>query len=336
MLKDRIYFIGIDISKSKLDMAVTERGHLLFHQIIRNQPEAIRAFLSDLSVVPGFELSRAVFCMEQTGIYNNHVLEVLHSCGAGVISDNALKIKNSSGLVRGKTDKSDAAMIARYGYTQRENLCLWEPRRQVVQYLANLSALRTRLVSIQTAITTPLEENKEFIPKSFQAQNERLCNASRKGVKADLIRIEKQLKKLIAGDPRIRRLVQIITSVPGVGPVTAVYIIICTNEFISIRYAKKFASYAGIAPFTRASGRVTRKATISQIANKKMKSLLHICAVAAMKCEPDLKAYYQRKTLEGKHKMAVINALRNKLVLRVFTCVHQDRVYRCVKAPDEK
>jgi transposase len=68
---------------------------------------------------------------------------------------------------------------------------------------------------------------------------------------------------------------------------------------------------------------------VSQFANKKVKTLLHICAVSALRFDPELKAYFERKTkTEGKPKMAVINAIRYKVVLRIFACLNQDRVYK--------
>ena len=88
------------------------------------------------------------------------------------------------------------------------------------------------------------------------------------------------------------------------------------------------------------SGTIQRKRKVSQLANRKMKWLLHLCAIQAMRYCPELRVFYLRKTKEeGKAKMAVINAIRYKLILRVFACVNQNRLFqqnyvnpRCVTA----
>lgn len=122
---------------------------------------------------------------------------------------------------------------------------------------------------------------------------------------------------------------ELILSVPSIGEVTALQILITTNEFKGINTPKKFACYAGVAPFHYKSGTsVSKKTRVSPMANKKMKSLLHTCAIIAKRFVPDINTYYLRKTeVEGEPKMLVFNAIRFKLILRVFACVNGDRLY---------
>ena len=109
---------------------------------------------------------------------------------------------------------------------------------------------------------------------------------------------------------------------------SATQIIITTNEFKDIKDPKKFACYAGLAPFVKESGLMKGKARVSHLANKKMKTLFHMSALVAINHNPDMKKYYERKVIEEKkNKMLVINAIRNKLVLRIFACVNQNRQY---------
>ena len=140
-------------------------------------------------------------------------------------------------------------------------------------------------------------------------------------------KVNKQIDKTIQEDTYLSQLFEIITSVQSVGVQTAAQIIIKTNEFKNINDPKKFACYSGVAPFSKESRLFKGKAKVSHMANKKMKTLLHMCALVAIGYNTDLKAYYQRKTEEGKNKMSVINAVRNKLVHRIFTCVNENRKY---------
>ena len=133
---------------------------------------------------------------------------------------------------------------------------------------------------------------------------------------------------MIALDPELNRLFNLITSVTGVGSITATEVIITTNEFKTIDCPKKYACYSGVAPFEHQSGSSIRgKTRVSSMGNKSIKKLLHMAALSACSCPGDLKQYFDRKVLEGKNKMLIINAIRNKLIARIFACVKQNKFY---------
>ena len=126
----------------------------------------------------------------------------------------------------------------------------------------------------------------------------------------------------------MNRLYEIITSVNGIGLITASYILVTTNEFININNAKKYACYSGVVPFEHTSGTSVRgKNRVSHMANKNIKTLLHMAALVSIKMKGDMQDYYDRKVSEGKNKMSILNAIRNKLILRIFACVNQNREY---------
>ena len=322
------YFIGTDVSKNELDFAVMQGKTLLFHKEIANNPPDIIAFLKELSKLPGFKFYGAVFCMEHTGIYNNYLLGCLHKKKANICLEAASQIKNSLGNIRGKGDKIDAIRIAEYAYKNREELCLWQPKREVVEQLAHFSAIRSRLVEAQKSLKTPLKETGIFINKKLAKQNEQLCSKTLAAIKVDLKKVEKAIHIVIETDPELKRLFSLVSSVSGIGKVTATMIIISTNEFKDIKNPKKFACHAGIAPFIKESGLFKGRARVSHMANKKLKTLLHLAAMVSIQNNEELKCYYQRKVFnENKNKMSTINAVRNKLILRVFACVNQNRTY---------
>jgi transposase len=322
------FFIGIDVSKDELDFVVRNTERFLFHREIANQPEAIGTFIKELCKIPGFDFSKAVFCMEHTGIYNNHSLSCLYKRKAHICLEAATQIKNSLGNIRGKNDKIDAKRIAQYAYDQRNKLSLWTPKREAIQELSSLSATRSRLILVKKQLKTPLKEHGLFSSKKIARQNVEICSHALKAIEADLDRADKAIEKIIKADPELNRLFHLITSVSGIGKVTATQIIITTNEFKDIKDPKKFACYSGVVPFTDDSGKLKKKARISHMANKKVKTLLHMSALVAIQYNADLKRYYERMVgVEKKNKMSVINAVRNKLILRIFACVNQNRAY---------
>jgi transposase len=325
------YFIGIDVSKNELDFALMRGREFVWHKETANTPEAVRTLLRELAKEPGFVISKAVFCMEHTGIYNNHLLAFLHKKKANICLEAASQIKSSMGNVRGKNDKVDSIRIAEYAYKNRDGLRLWQPKREIVQRLAHLSASRTRLIGAQKILRTPLDEAGTFVEKKVVKEN--TCQRTLNSIAADLEKVEKAIDQLIASDGELKRLFGIITSVQGVGAVTATQILLSTNEFRDISDPKKFACYSGVAPFVRESGLMKGKARVSHLANKKVKTLLHMSAVVAICHNEDMKKYYERKLAEGKNKMLVINAVRNKLIHRIFTCVNQNRKYNKTYTP---
>jgi len=322
------FFIGIDVSKNELDFAVQQGKCFLFHREIANEPVAINAFIKELGKLPGFKLNQAIFCMEHTGIYNNHSLTCLYKKKARICLEAATQIRNSLGNIRGKNDKIDAMRIAAYAYDKRDRLRLWVPKRDMVQRLAHLAATRLRLITVKKQLRTPLKEHESFSSGKVSRQNLQICSHSLKAIDEDLNRADKAIEQLIQADPELHRLFNLVTSVSGIGKVTAVQIIVATNEFKDINNPKKFACYSGVAPFTDDSGKIIKKARVSHMANKKVKTLLHLSAIVAIQYNADLKQFYQRKVLqEKKNKMSVINAVRNKLILRIFACVNQNRPY---------
>lgn len=119
-------------------------------------------------------------------------------------------------------------------------------------------------------------------------------------------------------------------SVEGVGTVIAMNMIIATEAFTRFDNPRQFNCYVGVAPFSYTSGTSQHSCNrVSQRAVKYIKCLLHMAAVAiAHKKRGDLKTYFERKVAEGKNKMTVLNAVRAKLVARMFTVIRNNRIYQ--------
>ena len=322
------HFIGIDVSKKWLDFAIVEQNQIVFNLQTENSKAGIQSFIKQVKREKSIEIELSVCCMEHTGIYNNHALEYLHKKKANIWLESGFQIKQSSGLQRGKNDKVDAQRIALYAYKNREEIKLWKPKREVVQQLKHLTTLRSRLINVSKQIKTPLKEIQGFMSKKIINQTERLSRNTLKSVVKDLKAVEREIHIIIEADPELNRLFNIITSITGIGAITASEIIVSTNEFNDITCAKKFACYSGVAPFEYQSGSSIRgKTRVSQMGNKTIKTLLHLSALTAVSYNPELKTYYQRKVEEGKNKMSILNAVRNKLIHRIFACVRQNRMY---------
>ena len=138
---------------------------------------------------------------------------------------------------------------------------------------------------------------------------------------------DRQIKELIKSDDELKKNYELVTSVKGIGLVIATFMLVTTNNFTCFENGRKYACYSGIAPFESSSGKHQGKARVSPLANKRVKALLSSGANSACKWDPEIKAYYERKIKEGKHHNLVINAIKCKLVNRIFAVVHRQTPY---------
>ncbi len=266
--------------------------------------------------------------------YNAHLLTHLHKLAFPLWLENSLQIKKAGGLQRGKTDAIDAVRIAEYAYRFRDKMRLWQPPRPVLQKLAALSALRQRLIGVRRQLEQPLAEQQTFWASSLHKQLSKTCQAALTAIRADLTSVEKQIQTLIEQDDRLKELFNWITSIPGLGSATATELLVVTDEFNAINDPKKLACHAGVAPFEYRSGTSVRgRTSVSQHARKRLKSLFHLAAMSAIRVKGELQDYYQRKVAEGKNKMLVPNAVRNKLIHRVCAVVRRGQNYDKIYIP---
>ena len=322
------YFIGVDISKTTLDWAVFDGKTVVLQSQSTNSEAGIKTAIKLIKTLPSFNLKESVCCMEHTGIYNAYLLTYLRKISLPIWLENSLQIKKAGGLQRGKTDAIDAVRIAEYAFRFRDQMRLWQPPRPVLQKLAALGALRQRLLVVRQQLQQPISEQDGFVDTALQKQLAKTCQASLRAIKADLEMADKQITELIEGDDRLKELFAWITSVPGVGPATATEVIVATDEFKAISDPKKLACHAGVAPFEYRSGSSVRgKTRVSQHARLRLKSLFHLGAMSAVQMKGELQDYYKRKVGEGKNKMLVLNAVRNKLIHRVCSVVHRQQNY---------
>jgi transposase len=324
-----LFFIGIDVSKLTLDMAVLKEGVLLEQAKIANTVAAVSAFLADVKKRLGCTRFNSMLCAEQMGAYNNFLVAAVVKKKYLIVIENPLHLKRSLGLQRGKSDAIDAVRIARYLALHHAALKPWEAPRPVMQQLKLFSSLRKRLIKAKRMFANNAVMEKHFLDRHMQQLMRAHSAQTVQAIASEIEGVERAMEKLIREDERLYHLYLLVISVPNIGVVIATELLLCTNEFKYFNSAKKFASYCGIAPFAYSSGTsIKGKAKVSRLANQEIKSLLHVAAIGSLRKKDSFFAlYYERKVKEGKHKLAVLNAIRNKLVHRIFACVLNDRPF---------
>lgn len=248
------FFIGIDVSKSTFNYCIKFEESKVINGKTANNTEAIKQFLQDLTYIPGYKIANAIFGMEVTGIYGQILIRILSKVKAKVVVEPAIRIKNSLGLIRGKNDKLDVARICRYLIKNLHDLKFWQPRRKIIDELHSLETLRERIEKVNKIMSIPLAEDLDFIDPKIANSNISLCQESVEKLNLLTKTIEARIKSICSQDDKISRKMEIMLSVVGIGPVTALAILIHSNEFQSIKDARSFASYCGVAPFEHLSG----------------------------------------------------------------------------------
>lgn len=331
---ETIYFLGIDISKKRFNLALTTDAKNFYEVDVQNNAKCVQALFSDLKKRFLFDFSQLIVCMEHTGIYCQPLLDFLVKKDIKVCVEPALRIKQSQGMTRGKNDQVDARRIAIYAFKNHSELTLWKPQRETIQKVKALLTTRDRLIKVKVQLEVPLNEVDGFVEKSIQSAMKALCLKPITSIEQSIKKVEKEIMDLIQEDQSLGDQVKLATSVPGIGKITALHIILATGEFNRITEAKKFACYSGVAPFEHSSGTSFRgKTRVSKMGNMTVKKLLHLAAMSAIQCCDELKAFYQRKVAAGKNKMSVINAVRNKLISRIFACIKNNRQYQKIYQP---
>ena len=324
------YFIGVDISKLTLDIAVLHAKDPILSFKIENSQVEVKQFLTEIKKAYGFKNKEVAFCAEHMGIYANFLLDVLNKKKIPVYLESPLRIKRSLGIIRGKNDRIDAIRIASYAKKNYQTMKVWQPQRECIEQLKRLYTIRKRLVKIKTMLTNNEKDTSYYLTKTEADNISENYSVSKMAIKLDINNIEEKMLSIIQADDKLKRLFEVITSVPCIGKVIATILIVQTNEFLDFDDAKHFASFCGIAPFEYSSGTSVRgKTKVSYLANKEIKKMLHIAVLGLLRNPKHfLTRYYLRKIDEGKHKMSVFNAMRNKLLSRVFACVRNDKVFK--------
>ena len=301
----------------------------IFHSAFSNDTKGFEEMMSFIkAAMPEFDCNKALFCMEATGLYCNSLLHFFQSQQANAWVENAVQIKRSLGIKRGKTDKVDSISIAKYAFKNADLVKLWKPSGAVLEKIKHLATLRERMVVTQKRLITPIEELRNAGQEKMAEYLHKSIKRSITAIDADLKKIEGKIMECLKEDASLDHLFVLITSVVGIGFVTAINLIIHTQGFNVMCDSRKLACYCGVAPFPYQSGiSIKGRTKVSHMANKKLKTNLHLAALNAIKLDPDLKTYYNRKVLDGKPKMSVINAVRFKLLARVISVVKNDREY---------
>lgn len=329
---ERKCFIGVDVSKSWIDlsMMVVIDGvkQEMITQKFDNNPAGFKILTQWLRShhVPFNDNTLVV--IENTGVYHRLIWKYCTEKGLSLHIGNAAGIKWSLGITRGKDDVTDSQRLCSYCYRHADELKATPALDPVILQLKDLMTARTRLIKQITSTKVYLKELNLSNSKEVQKAIEKAHKAALDGMRKSLSLIEEQIKIIVREHTAINKNYKLLLSVPGIGRITSIYIICCTANFASRISGKQLACYAGVVPFAHSSGSsIKGKNKVNKMANKDLKKLLHMGARSVVTHHPEFRTYYERKLKEGKHDLAIINAIRNKIILRAVAVINKQEEY---------
>lgn len=318
-------FVGVDVSKLTLDVCIlTEDGEIKNHQIKNSLPD-LKKLLRLLEKC--IDVEETLVCAEYTGHYSNILKSFCIERGIALWLESGAEIKLRSGVQRQKNDKMDAERIADYARRYEDKAKLQDIEDQSLEKSKLLVSERELYVKERAKYKAQLKDLKNYIDdRSFKDRSKRLRKHIAR-LTQSIEDIDQEIKELFKVG-KLAEQKRILTSIDGVGDQVAINTIVATEAFKKFSNGRKFACHVGVAPFSFHSGTSQRSRNkVSHRANKKLKALFHMAALSALKMEGEYREYFERKIAEGKSKMTVINAIRSKIINRMFALIRDNRKY---------
>jgi transposase len=297
--------LGIDVSKLKLDVALL-LSTATHKATFANTPKGFQTLARWLA---GFATPPCV-CLEATGTYGLPIARFLHQRGLSVsiVNPMAIHFFARTRMSRNKTDAHDAVLIAQYG--QQYQPRPWQPPTPAKEWLQQLVRVREQVLESRVIAEQHLESAPKATAKYFQAQI-RLLNRQIDHVAA-------QIEILLQEEAPLKRAVELLTSIPGIGTITAVTVLSVMPELSQMDSARELAAFAGLTPSQRQSGTFTGRSHLSKMGHRRLRKALYFPALAALRYNQRVQALAIRLAQKGKCKMVIIGAAMRMLTHLIF------------------
>jgi transposase len=303
--------VGIDVSKDWLDVHIRPSGKKLR---MANTPDGIRQLKRMLA---GLDLALVV--CEATGRWHRLLWRSFHASGLPIAVTDGYRVRmfaRAQGLFA-KTDRLDAAVLSAFAATM--NPAIRPPAPEILEELAELNTARDNAVAEQTGLKNQLSAAKTVF---LRRQLPRRIKALGKVIEA----IETEIMARVAADEGLARRYAILTSIPSIGFAVAATLIAGLAELGSLP-DKPIAMLAGLAPIADQSGERDGQRVIWG-GRARVRRMLYLAAVSAVRCNAAMKAFYQRLRDAGKPTKVAIIAVARKLALLANTLLANDRFWQ--------
>lgn len=301
--------VGIDVSKKQWDVNVENSKTVTRYKA--NQAGDLIDFLRRQGPVH--------VCLEATGVYHQALVEALHKAEITVSVVNPAQVRNfarAHGQLA-KTDSIDARILTRFASMMKP-----EPTPKTPENQKKLRALRTRRQQLIDART----QDKNRLDATRDQTAQASIEAALEFYNEQIASLDEQLQQLMRVDPEFQKRLSLLTSVPGVGTVTAATLMAEMPELGNVD-RRQAARLAGLAPVNRDSGQLRGKRMIGG-GRPQIRKGLYMATLVATKHNPVIRDFYQQLLAKGKKKMVALTACMRKLLLILNAIVKENKSWK--------
>lgn len=263
--------------------------------------------------------------MEATGVYHEGIAMYLFERGYAVSIMQSGRVKKYAQSLdqRSKTDALDSKMLSMLGCERR--LRKWEPPSPVLQDLKLLSRERSTLLKEKLILSNRLDALKSGVHV-----NKRTVKRYQKRIdliKKQMVDIELEMSEIVSVDPVLSEKFDYLRSIPGVSFILTATVVAETGGFDLITSAKQLTSYAGYDVVLRESGSYRGRTTISKQGNRRIRAVMHMPSMTAIRVNPTLKPFYQRLKEKKSKPIVALVAVQRKLLILMFELWKKNEYY---------
>ena len=309
-------FIGIDVSKARLDCAVVDSKAAMESRVFDNDAAGHERLLQ---WVRDAESHAELIVIEATGGYESAVVAVLATAAMPVAVVNPRQARDFAKAtgVLAKTDAVDARVLAQFGRAIRPQI-----RAPKSQELSQLEAMLTRRRQLVEMVTAERHRRSVAIDRVIVRQ----IDQHLRWLERQLQKADDDLTGMIGKSSLMQRKLDVLTSVPGVGRVTATALLAQLPELGHLN-ERQLSALVGVCPFSRDSGTMRGKRVIWG-GRARVRAALYMAALVASRHNPILKAFYQRLLSAGKAKKVALVACMHKLLLILNAMIKRDQTWQ--------
>ena len=299
--------LGIDIAKNKFQAALLKNDKYKSKSFNNN----VEGFVTLLAWLRQRETGEVHVCMEATGNYGHNLAKFLFENGytVSIVNPSRIKAFGESELLRNKNDKIDAQLIARF--CQKMEPVAWQPDPPEVEHLCMLGRRRDVLISMRTQ-----EMNRRGNPdRSVEDSIEKVIAF----LDQEIEQITKDINDHINSNDQLKRKRDLLKSIKGVGDVVVEAILSETNGFARFDRIEQVVAFMGLSPKEKTSGTsVKGRPSLCKIGSARLRKALYLPALSASRCNPFVRALFQRLKDKSKNGMVIACACMKKLVHLMF------------------
>jgi len=327
------FFLGVVVSRNKLDFCLLYQNKVLKQGYSLNETGTIKLMVS--SILKEFNLSnkQILICAEHAGKYNYPLIYVCESDKYVLWLENPNKIKfYCSGLQQGKNYKLNPKQIAVYASCNADSRNLGKQPVSEVEHLKQLYNELEMLEDDCEKLKSQLFDQRNYMSEEVFNLNANRLIVLIKGLQDAIITVEKEIKCIFVDNIYLSKQLELLTSINGIERKVALKMVVETDAFTRFENCRQFCSHVGLAPAHKDNKAGQNLQALNHAYHDKgIKTLLNQAAMSIIKKnDSELKNYYIRKVNEGKDEKVVINAIRVKLVARMFAVIKNNQKYQPV------